>query len=154
VAHGIQRSIDSAREIATNLHPHHLDQLGFCAAIRALARTSAHSSNVSIAADCDDVDGALPKDAQLHLYRIIQESVQNVLKHARASQLDIAMIEENNELDITIEDNGVGFDVNALTENSLGMKNIRSRTEYLGGQVEINSLRGSGTAMVFHIPLK
>lgn len=97
--------------------------------------------------------GSIPEEKALMIYRIIQEAVQNVLKHAGATNLDIAMIAENNEADITIEDNGKGFDINAVSENSMGMKNIRSRTEYLGGKLEISSEPGRGTLMAFYIPL-
>jgi signal transduction histidine kinase len=88
------------------------------------------------------------------IYRVIQECVQNVLKHANATKLDVAMINENNEIDVTIEDNGVGFNTNDadLTESN-GIKNIRSRIEYLNGTLDINSNPGKGAMIALYIPL-
>lgn len=96
----------------------------------------------------------IQENTTLMIYRIIQECVQNVLKHARTTKLDVAMINENNEIDITIEDNGVGFNVGTkdLAE-STGIKNIRSRIEYLNGTLDINSSPGEGTIIAFYIPL-
>ncbi len=90
----------------------------------------------------------------LMIYRIIQEAVQNVLKHAKATHLDISLILENSELDITLEDNGVGFDTSLLAESeSMGMKNIQSRVNYLNGKLEIHSEPGKGSLLAIFIPI-
>ncbi len=96
----------------------------------------------------------IKENTALMVYRIIQECVQNVLKHAKATNLDVSMIAENNEMDVTIEDNGVGFDLNTINEESTGLKNIRSRIEYLSGKLDINSKPGNGTVTAFYIPLE
>ncbi len=94
------------------------------------------------------------ENTALMIYRIIQECVQNVLKHSKATMLDVNMIAENNEMDVTIEDNGVGFNIHDINEESTGLKNIRSRIEYLSGTFEINSQPGNGTVFAFYIPLE
>jgi two-component system, NarL family, sensor kinase len=97
---------------------------------------------------------AIKETTSLMIYRIIQEAVQNVLKHAKATTLDVAMIAENNECDITIEDNGVGFDTTAAAlKQSTGLKNIQSRIDYLNGKLEISSKPGKGTMLVLYVPL-
>lgn len=96
----------------------------------------------------------IPEDKALMIYRIIQECVQNALKHAKATKLDIAMIASSGEVDVTVEDNGIGFDTRALDgANSLGLKNIRSRIEYMNGKLDINSEPGNGTVIAFYIPI-
>ena len=96
----------------------------------------------------------MQEQTALMIYRILQECVQNVLKHAGASILDIAMIGGSREVDITIEDNGAGFDMkkgNAKVSN--GMKNIRSRIQYLNGTLDMSSQPGKGTMIALYIPL-
>lgn len=97
----------------------------------------------------------IKENTALMIYRIIQECVQNILKHANATLLDISMITSNNEIDVMVEDNGVGFDtVNIDMNETSGLKNIRSRVEYLGGRLDISTNPGMGTVMAFYIPLK
>ncbi len=95
----------------------------------------------------------ISENRSLMIYRIIQECVQNVLKHSKASQMDVSLIAENNELDITIEDNGVGFDKEKISQNRLGIKNIRSRITYLNGTMDIHSKTGEGSLFAFFIPI-
>jgi len=96
----------------------------------------------------------LDPNKQIMLYRIICECIQNVLKHANASKLDISMIAEAGEMDIIIEDNGKGFNPDAAGYvEGLGMQNIRSRVAFLNGRMEVNSRQGEGTAIAFFIPL-
>ena len=88
------------------------------------------------------------------LYRVIQECVNNVIKHAAASQLDISVIRDGEGISVTIEDNGKGFNPGdkALAEG-IGLKNIRSRVEYLKGTVEWDSSPGKGTVVMVHVPV-
>lgn len=96
----------------------------------------------------------VPDNAALMIYRVIQEVVQNALKHAKATRLDISMAYANNELEVTVEDNGVGFDPGAIDVSaSNGIKNIYSRVEYLNGKIEISSQDGHGTVVAFYVPL-
>ena len=89
------------------------------------------------------------------IYRIIQECIQNVLKHAKATTLDISIIAENEALDIIIEDNGIGFNTGISAEGAgTGIKNIQSRIAFLNGKSEISSSPGAGTVIAFYIPLK
>ena len=88
----------------------------------------------------------LDKATEIIIYRVIQELLNNILKHAEASEIFIQLIRENNRLNLVVEDNGKGFDT-ALLENSkgAGWTNIRSRVEYLKGQLDIHSGPGKGT---------
>lgn len=89
------------------------------------------------------------------LYRIIQECVNNVLKHAEATHMDIAMFKEADGISITIEDDGKGFDTNAAGNNEgIGLKNIQNRIRFLKGVVDFDSAPGKGTSIVIHVPLQ
>ena len=88
------------------------------------------------------------------LYRVIQESVNNVIKHSQANQLDIQISIEDKEITVTIEDNGKGFDVsNKDNFDGIGLKNIITRIEFLKGSVEWDSSPGNGTLVAIHIPV-
>ncbi len=88
------------------------------------------------------------------LYRIVQECVNNVIKHAHATQLDISLIREATQITATIEDNGVGFNVeNAKNKEAVGLKNISTRLTYMNGGLEINSTPGKGSCVMIYVPL-
>ena len=88
------------------------------------------------------------------LYRVIQECVNNVIKHAEANVLDISLVKEANEITATIEDNGKGFEVNKTAyKDGIGLKNIFTRVEFLKGTVDFTSVPGKGTSVAIYIPL-
>ena len=96
----------------------------------------------------------LDQNTEMVLYRVIQEAVNNVIKHAEANILDIQLSKDEEGIHAMIEDNGKGFDRNALDQfEGIGLKNIRSRVEYLKGQVDFSSTQGTGTLVAIYIPL-
>jgi signal transduction histidine kinase len=96
----------------------------------------------------------LDSNVETVLYRVIQECVNNVIKHAGASQLDIALIRDEDGISATIEDNGKGFDASDTNRfNGLGLKNIQTRIGYLKGTVEFDAAPGRGTLVAIHVPL-
>ena len=87
------------------------------------------------------------------LYRVIQECVNNVIKHSGANHLDISLIKDKDGISATIEDNGKGFDAReSKAFEGLGLKNIRTRIEYLKGTVDFDSTPGRGTLVAIHVP--
>lgn len=102
----------------------------------------------------EGLDQKLDTNTEVMLYRIIQECVNNVIKHARASTLDITIIRDAESITANIEDNGKGFDILDKTRISgLGLKNIQTRVEYLKGSIDIDSAPGRGTVVSLQIPL-
>ena len=93
----------------------------------------------------------LDKSAELLLYRIIQETVTNVVKHADASEVIVQLEREGSLLTITIEDNGKGFDPEGVGEKGIGLKNLAYRIQLLNGSYEINSSPGKGTSVYIYI---
>lgn len=87
------------------------------------------------------------------LYRVIQECVNNVIKHAGASELDIALLYDHEGISVTIEDNGKGFNLERLPEGAgIGLQNMRARVEFLKGTIEFDSSPGNGTLVAIHLP--
>ena len=87
------------------------------------------------------------------LYRVIQECVNNVIKHSGADKLDISLIKDADGIAATVEDNGKGFDMNdKLKFEGIGLKNITSRIEFLKGSVDFDSSPGKGTLIAIHVP--
>ncbi len=92
---------------------------------------------------------------EIVLYRVLQESVNNVIKHSGASELDLSLIKDADGISATIEDNGHGFDSKNLSEKAgIGLKNMKARVEYLKGTIDFDSSPGRGTLVAIHIPLK
>ncbi len=92
---------------------------------------------------------------EIVLYRVLQESVNNVIKHSGASELDLSLIKDADGISATIEDNGHGFDSKHLSEKAgIGLKNMKARVEYLKGTIDFDSSPGRGTVVAIHIPMK
>jgi two-component system, NarL family, sensor kinase len=95
----------------------------------------------------------LDEHIEIVLYRVVQECVNNVIKHSGASDLDIAIIRDKDGVSATIEDNGKGFAINHLSEEAgMGLTNMRARVEYIKGTIEFDSTPGNGTLVAIHIP--
>lgn len=97
----------------------------------------------------------LDEHIEIVVYRILQECVNNVIKHSGATQLDISIIKDADGISATIEDNGKGFDVNLLSsEAGMGLKNMRARVEYVKGTIDFDATPGKGTLVAIHIPVE
>lgn len=97
----------------------------------------------------------LEENTEVTLYRIIQESVHNVIKHAQASTLDISLMKDAEGISVSIEDNGKGFDTKQVNKDEgLGLKNMQARTEFLKGTIDIDSSPGRGTLIAIFLPIK
>jgi signal transduction histidine kinase len=94
----------------------------------------------------------LSPETESVLYRVIQECVNNVIRHSKANQLDISVIHEKGSVDITIEDNGIGFNIQEVT-GGIGLQNMKARIQFLKGTLDIESSPGRGTFTGIHIPV-
>ena len=112
-------------------------------------------NKLSINLQTDGLQKPIPNHVEMVLYRVIQESVNNVIKHAEASNLDISINQEPDGIDVMIEDNGKGFDAGKITSSDgIGLNNIKNRVQYLKGTVEWNTAPGNGTLVAIHIPIE
>jgi two-component system NarL family sensor kinase len=147
----VDQSCTEVRSLSHSMMPQAFSKSGLTDAISDLI-DKIDNNVLKVNFNVEGNPGNIDKDKEIMIYRILQECIQNVMKHAKAATLDISMIVGNNEVDFTIEDNGVGFDIKYMKEN-LGMKNIRSRIDFLNGKLDIDSKPGMGTIIAFYIPL-
>jgi signal transduction histidine kinase len=144
------------KAIAYALRPYHLDKIGLTRSIEALVEEMSSASGIELSADVADIDGALPLDSQIHLYRIVQEGLTNVVKHARARRAKVTVVRVAGQLEVRVEDDGDGFDAGAngrshRTTDGFGVIGIRERVQLLGGVMEISSKPKRGTSLVVRL---
>lgn len=159
IAETARQAIQQARLMAHNLRPGLLEELGFTKAIRASADKAAQASGISIAVALQDIDGLLPPEFEINFFRIIQESMNNVLKHASASEAKITLTKNPAGLRLVVEDNGRGFEPSRLDsarpeQRGFGLRQIAERAKMMGGRVELQSQAGQGTRLVVEVPVK
>jgi signal transduction histidine kinase len=148
------QAINEVKEIAYDLRPYQLDRLGLTRALEALAARVAASTTLQAQSRVDNIDGALTKEAEITLYRIVQESLNNVVKHAQASAVDITISRRDRQVTAMIHDNGAGFAVDAATQapRGMGLSGMAERAAMLGAQLDIASAPGRGTTITLTIP--
>jgi signal transduction histidine kinase len=142
-----------ARSVSTSLRPAALD-FGLLPALEWLAQDVAQRSRIVCQIDCDSLD--LPvRDAQAAtIFRVVQESLTNVVRHAQAGQVDITLRHEASQLALCIRDNGRGFDVAATRQQAgFGLLSMRERVLSMGGQMHLDTAPGQGTTIRIHIPV-
>lgn len=151
-----QQSIDEVREIISNLHPHQLDQLGLKGAVESAINQAKQSSEIRFYINIKDIDGLLPKNNEIHLYRILQEGLSNIVKHSGATKSKIYIGMTKDSLNIKIMDNGKGFVFNSdnISEKGFGLIGISERVKMLEGNLKVDSLPGEGTTLTIKVPVK
>lgn len=138
-------ALQETREIARNLHPAQIENLGLTAALRSLVKSIETATGLKIEADIAEIpQKSLPYDASINIYRIAQESLSNIIKHSGASFADVHLQMENEKLVLSIEDDGRGFTDGAVP-NGLGLTGMRERARMIGAELTIDSLPGEGT---------
>ena len=150
------QTLAEVRTISYNLRPHHLDQLGLTTAIRAMVETIGESSAIDIRSDLDDVDGVFPPADEITIYRIIQESLNNVVKHSGAGAARVTVRCQEQQVEMEIHDDGHGFAPRAAKAGlaglgGFGLKGLAERVEMLGGTHAIDSGPGRGTTVTVRI---
>lgn len=142
----LDTSIKELRRVAHNMMPEMLTKFGLDEALKEYCNIINAAKGITLQYQSVGMETRLDNSTEIIVYRIVQELLNNILKHAEASQAFIQVIRENNRLNIIVEDNGKGFDTAALEKNKgAGWSNIRSRIEYLKGQLDIHSEPGKGT---------
>lgn len=146
----IETAVQEIRNISHNLAPEAILDEGFEHAVKEYCRRVNHTG---LQLECYVV-GELPKlnkNAELLLYRIIQEAVANMVRHAEATEGIVQLVGDTPRLSITVEDNGKGFDPGTLKETGIGLKNLASRIQLLHGSHEVYSTPGKGTSVYIEI---
>lgn len=148
-------TVKSIRRIATELRPSILDDLGLIAAIEWYSSEFEKRFGLKTNFFTELADISLMPDINTGLFRIYQESLTNVLRHARADKISSSLYMSNNALILNITDNGAGFDIDKITnKKTLGLLGMKERTLIMGGNYKIESNPGNGTSVTVSVPLK
>jgi two-component system NarL family sensor kinase len=139
----LQRVIEQTREISRTLYPSYLKKVGLTNALSTLVNGVEQRSKLTSTAEIDEVDEDLDDEQKTHLYRIVQECINNTMKHANATALKVSLIKNGTEFQLTYQDNGIGLS-SKKGATGLGMMSIAERVEILKGDVSISSNRGKG----------
>jgi PAS domain S-box-containing protein len=151
----LDETVASVRRIAADLRPLMLDDLGLGAAIEWLARDAARHIGIEVTVRLGDGDPPLGDRATIALYRMVQEALTNVARHAHATDVHIEMNQQHGMLVLTVRDNGVGFSARATQkEGSYGLMGIRERALMLGGWMEVDNPPGGGGRVTVRLPLE
>jgi signal transduction histidine kinase len=136
------------------LRPPELDHLGLQAALARYVEQWSRRSGVTLDFVCTGFSGGrLPPEMEVTLYRVLQEALTNVLKHARAKSVSLVIEKSPAEVLVVVEDDGCGFDVEAPGGDGLGLLGMRERVELAGGTLKIESASDAGTTLVVRISL-
>ena len=152
------RTAETVERISRNLRPSVLDELGLVAVLRDTSTEFADRTGVSVKLACVSLTARLAADTELTLYRILQEALKNVEKHARARRVAVRLTQHGVFVQLAINDDGIGFDTDYLPagrngKSGLGLLGIRERITFVGGSLNVKSAPGRGTTITAQIPL-
>lgn len=150
------RASDEMKEIAHALRPYQLDKIGLTGTLESMLRSVRDASDLEIVADLENIDDRLPPDAQIGVYRIVQEAVNNVVRHAAATEAVVRVRSQGRTIDVEIWDNGKGFSPtdrmgNGDSPAGLGLTTIRERAHALNGEARVQSAPGAGTTVLVRL---
>lgn len=151
----VDGTIEEVRAISRDLHPFQLQEMGITRAIEHTLSQIDENTSLFISSEIDNIDDLFNPEQEVNIYRIVQESLSNVIKHAKAEASKVSVKKQTDNIEISIKDNGVGFDISEKYQNvkSLGLKTLLERTKFLNGQMKIHSGKNDGTLVQFQFPV-
>ena len=150
--------VEEVRRISRDLSPALLENLGLVAALNYLLSEFSKYQGITVTADIDDIHKFFSLQTETHIFRIFQESINNIAKHAQATQVSITIKKQNTNVNFSIKDNGVGFDLEQITSEKpayigMGLAAMAERLRMIGSQLNIWTQKGNGTEISFSIPI-
>ena len=153
-----QNTIDEIRQISRNLRPYLIDRLGLTRAIGAMIEDMDKTVSTVFHFHSDNIDQCFPEKSEIHIYRIVQECLNNIIKHSKANEAVITLLLKGNFLALTIKDDGIGIGVSGekffTRKFGFGLSGIAERVRILNGKFDIRSSAGRGTNIFIKIPVK
>jgi two-component system, NarL family, sensor kinase len=144
---------EDVHSLSRQLHPSILDDLGLVDALRSECVGFQQREGITVSYQTDNVPADLPRDTALCLYRIAQEAVRNVVRHAGASRVEVSLIGNDGEVLLTVADEGKGFDPNGgRSHPGLGLASMEERARLIGAELSIQSHPGQGTTISVLMP--
>lgn len=151
ISRNANEALDEVHEITSNLHPHYLERLGLTKALKSMFTNI--SGVIELDYEIETIDDIFPKNSEINVYRIVQESLNNIIKHSEASEATISINRTEKEVMVIISDNGRGFDPDKSKGNGLGLVGLNERTKFIGGKLTIKSAPGTGTEINIILPI-
>lgn len=151
----VDDAVKEVRSVSHNMMPNALITSGISAAFREFVNKISTAGSLKVDLQIVGLTERLNSSTETVLYRVLQECVSNIVKHAQANYISIQLVKHNNHLNMIIEDNGKGFDTKNINSfEGIGLKNIISRVQFLNGSVDFDSSIGNGTTVNIEIPLQ
>ena len=152
------QSLDGVRGLAHNLTPYQLDHLGLSAALRAMLTASAATVDIAFETIVEDIDHLLPMEGEINLYRVVQEAVNNVVRHSRATSAGVHARRSGTAIRVTIRDDGAGFHVRhdgaGRLAGGFGLSGMAERARILDARLDVISAPGQGTRLELWVPVR
>jgi signal transduction histidine kinase len=146
-------TLQDVRRLAVELRPKVLDDFGLVPALERLTETFAEQTGILVRFESGLGGERLPSEVETALYRIVQESLTNIVKHARAQTVSIAITRKPGAVAAVVEDDGLGFDPAEVREGGFGLEGMRERVGLLDGRLQVESGEGVGTTLVAEVPI-
>lgn len=155
----LDQIIENVRRISRDLSPSILEDLGLSSALRLLIKEITDYYKIETKIELPEIDKLFSQKSQIVIYRIFQEVLTNLVKHAAATKLSVAVKKRINHIEFVIADNGVGFDIKRefskdTNLHGMGLATMSERVKMLGGTFNISSEKGTGTQIVYQIPIE
>lgn len=152
----LQETADGVRRIARGLRPPELEDAGLVSAVRSYARALHEGRGLEVAMDLEPVDRYLTPDGRLVVYRVVQEALNNVARHAGTDRASVRLYEASRQIVAEVRDDGRGFAPERVQAagGGLGLLGMQERAVMVGGRVTVDSRPGEGTAVVIRIPVE
>jgi len=152
----VSEAVQIVRRVSSELHPSVIDHLGLYPAIEYYATTTAKRAGFMLNLELPhEPEPRLTQHEKIFIYRILQEALTNIVKHAGATNVSIGVVNSSNNLQLTIADNGKGFEPEKAQEKlSLGLTTMKQRAETLNGKLTLISKEGEGTEILLNLPIK
>jgi two-component system NarL family sensor kinase len=152
----LDESVKEVRAVSHSMVPNALIKSGLVSAVREFVNKISSTGDLKVNLEIVGMSERLEGTLENILFRVLQEIVNNIIKHSQAREVGIQFVKHDSDLTILIEDNGVGFDVDKKLndpEGGIGLKNIQSRIDFLNGEVHFDSYPGKGTTITIEIPV-
>ena len=152
-------TLEQMRELSIELRPPMLDDLGLIPTLRWYANRFANRLVIDVKVEVSNLEGPLNAELETTLYRVVQEALTNIARHAQATNVRLRLAGGSSAVDLYVEDDGVGFDMTQVrkpgaTNYGMGLFGMRERVLFMGGQFEIRSQPGHGTRLYIQVPLQ
>ncbi len=158
ITENAQESIEEVRRIAHNLHPYQLDELGLSSALQSMLKKLLETTSLNISTYIENIDAYIKSDQYIHLFRVVQEGMNNIIKHANAQNVVISISKLENAIQIIIKDDGKGMynhsEDKTIKPSGFGMQKMKERIKTLNGNLSIDSSPLKGTTIKITIPVR